>query len=35
MGFPAVGWVARKKILDLTDGSRFTNIIKKEEKEEI
>jgi hypothetical protein len=29
IGFPAVGEAAREKNLDLTDGPRFTNIIKK------
>jgi hypothetical protein len=33
-GFPAVDEVAGEKILDLTDGSRFTNIIIKRRKEE-
>jgi hypothetical protein len=34
-GFPSVGEAARDKILDLTDGPRFINIIKKRGKEEI
>jgi hypothetical protein len=34
-GFPSVGRMAREKILDLTDGTRFFNIIKRRRKEEL